>query len=109
MRSAALAIYVADGYFADGRAIPRGQRRDEAVQLAIERDLFEDLAAIGFEGGAEVVNVAAAELGHEPVRHAGGDAAHPEIIDANLAPAADDVVTGRDLFQKHRDVGGIVL
>ena len=79
------------------------------MQFAVERHLFENLAAIGFEGGAKVVNVDAAQLGHQPVRHAGGDAAHPEIIDAHLAPAADDVVAGGNLFQKQRDVGGIVL
>ena len=79
------------------------------MQLAIKRDLLEDLAAIRFEGRAEVVNVDAAQLGHQPICHAGGNAAHPEVIHAKLAPAADDVVTGRNLFQKQRDVGGIVL
>src|SRR5579863_735709 len=55
VRGAALAVYVADGHFANRRAVPRGQRRDEAMQLAVERHLLQDLAAIGFEGGAEVV------------------------------------------------------
>src|ERR1700693_1353384 len=76
MRSAAFPVYVADGHFSNRRSIPGRQRRDEAVQLAIERNLVEDLAAVGFEGRAEVVNVDAAQLGHDPVRHAGGDAAH---------------------------------
>src|ERR1700688_4064499 len=79
------------------------------MQFAIERYLLQDLAAISFEGGAEVVNIDAAQFGHEPVRNARGDATHPEIIDANLAPAADDIVTGRNLFQKHWNVGRIVL
>src|SRR5580658_2484159 len=109
MRSAALAVHIADGNFADGCAIPRGQRRDEAVKFAVERHLVEHLAAVGFERGTEVVNIYAAELGQQPVRHAGGDAAHPEIIDANLAPAADDVVTGGNLLEEYGNISGIVL
>src|ERR1700690_412497 len=78
MRNAALAVDVADRHFADRCAIPRSQRRDEAVQFAVERNLIENFAAISFEGGAEIVNLDAAQLGHQPVRNAGGNAPHPE-------------------------------
>ena len=37
-----------------------GQRRNEAVHLAIERNVLDDLAAIGLERRAEVVDVHAA-------------------------------------------------
>src|SRR5512146_1288963 len=46
MRGAALAVHIADGHFADGRAMPRCQGRNEAVQLAVERNLFQNVAAI---------------------------------------------------------------
>ena len=67
MGCAALAVHIADRYFDDRRAMPRGQRRDEAVQFAVERDLLQNLATIGLEGGAEVVDIDATELGHHPV------------------------------------------
>ena len=79
------------------------------MQLSVERNLLENFAAVGFERGAEVVNIDAAELGHQPVRDARRNAPHPEIVDADFAPAADDVIACGNLFQKDRDVGGIVL
>ena len=48
---------VADGHLGDASAIETGQRRDEAVQLAIKLDVFQHLGAIGFEGGAEIAQV----------------------------------------------------
>src|SRR5215472_9983390 len=89
--------------------MPGGQRGNEAMQFAIERDLLENVAAIGLERGAKIVNVDSAELGHQPVRAARGDAAQPEIVDALFAPAADDVVTLGDFFEKGGNIGGIML
>jgi len=89
--------------------VPRSQGRDKAVQLAVQRNLVQNFAPIGFEGGAKVVNIHAAQFGHQPVGNAGWKAAKPEVINAALAPSADDVVALRNLFQKHRNVGGVVL
>jgi len=58
---------VGDGYLADAGAVPGGEGRDEAVHLAVEGDVLDDLAAIGLEGGAEVVDIDVAEEGHDPV------------------------------------------
>src|ERR1700690_1071458 len=109
MRSAALAVHVLDGDFDDRRAVPRGQRRNEAVHLSVERNLGEDVATIGLESYSEVMDIDAAQLCHEPVGAARWDAAQPEIVDAILAPAADDVVALGNFFEKKRNVGGIVL
>src|SRR5215472_10904783 len=79
------------------------------MQFTVERDLLENIAPIGFERGAKIVNVDSAELGHEPVRAARGDAPQPEIVDALFAPAAYDVVTLGDFFEEDRNVAGIVL
>ena len=78
------------------------------MQLAIEGNLVEDLTAVGFEGRPEVVNVDAAQLGHGPVRHAGG-MRRIQKLSTRICAATDDVVTGGNLFQKQGDVCGIVL
>ena len=106
---AGLTIDVADGNFADGSPIPTCKSRDEAVHLAIERDVLDDLAAIGLEGGAKVVNIDAGELCHEPIGAARGDAAHDEVVNAFLAPSGDDVVALFELFDEGGDVVRVVL
>src|ERR1700737_50947 len=109
MRNAALAVCVLDGHLADGSSMPGGQRGDKAVQLSIQRNLVEDLPTVGLESGAEVVDVHTAQFGHEPVGAVRRDAAEPKIVDAALAPAADDVIALGNLFQKQGDVGRVVL
>src|ERR1700721_2812328 len=79
------------------------------MHLAIERDVLDDLSAVGFEGGAEVVDVHTAEYGHEPVGGTRGNAAQDEVVAALRAPATNDVVA---LFEFGKEVGdfvGIVL
>src|SRR4029077_19297448 len=88
---------------------PGGQCGNKAVQLAVEWNLFKNVAAIRFEGRPKIVDINPAELGHEPIRTTGRNAAQPEIIDALFAPAANDVVALRNFFQKERDVGRVVL
>ena len=58
---------IGDGNLADARSIPGGEGWNEAVHLAVERDVLDDFAAIGLEGGAEVVDVDVAEDRHDPV------------------------------------------
>ncbi len=79
------------------------------MHLAVERDVLDDFAAVGLEGGAEVVDVDAAESGHEPVGGAGGDAAENEVVAALRAPAADDVVAFFELGEEVGDLVGVVL
>ncbi len=67
VRLAPLAVHIPDRNLADAGAIPGGERRDEAMHLAIERDVVDHLTAIRLEGGAKVVNVDAGKLGHQPV------------------------------------------
>src|SRR5271169_642572 len=100
MRRAAFPVYVLDGNFDDRRAMPRGQCRNEAVKLPVERNLSQDFAAVSLKSRAKVVDVDPTQLGHEPVSAAGGNAPQPEIVHAILAPAADNVVALRNLLQK---------
>ena len=82
---------------------------NKAMQLAVERHFLHHLAPIGLEGGAEVVQLHAAQLGHQPVGDLGRNPPHDKVINALLAPAADDVVSLAQLLQEHGNVVGIVL
>ncbi len=109
MRLASLAVYVADGDFANGRSIGGGQGGNEAVQLTVERYFLHYLAAIRLEGRPEIVQFHPAQLGHKPVGDAGRNPPHDKVINALFAPAADDVVSLAQLLQEHGNVVGIVL
>src|ERR1700735_2620277 len=103
------AVQVADRNLADRRAKMTGECRNEAMHLAVERNILNHLAAIGFECGSEVVDGNTGETRHDPVGSGRGNAAQDEVIDANFAPAGDDVVTLIKLFNKGGNVIGIVL
>src|SRR6266566_6000241 len=109
VRIAPLAVHVANRDFYNRRPMPGSQRRNEAVQLTIQRNLLENVSPIRFKGRAKIVNVHSAQLGHQPVGAARRNTAQPEIIDPLLAPAADNVVTLGNFLQKNRYVGGVVL
>src|SRR2546430_10660613 len=47
VRNTALTVYILDRNFTDGRAMPRGQRGNKAMHLAIERHQVDELAAVG--------------------------------------------------------------
>ena len=109
MRVATLTVKVANRHLADRSAMPGRQSGNKAVELPVQGDLFEDLAPIGLERGAEVVDVDTAQLGHEPVGAARWNAPQPQVIDTLLAPAADDVVAFLDFLEEDRDVGRVML
>src|ERR1700727_1291216 len=106
---AELAGRIRYGDFADAGAVTRGEGGDEAVHLAVERDVLDDLAAVGLEGGAEVVDIDSAESGHEPVGAAGRNAAEEEVVSALGTPTADDVVALFELGEEVWDLVGRVL
>ncbi len=79
------------------------------MHLTVEGDVLDDFAAIGLEGGTKVVDVDAAEDGHEPVGCARGNAAEKEVVGALGSPAADDVVAFFEFCEEGGDLVGIVL
>jgi hypothetical protein len=79
------------------------------VHLAVERDVLDDFAAVGLEGGAEVVDIDSAESGHEPVGATRGNAAEEKIVSPLGAPATDDVVAFFELGEEVGDFVGRVL
>ena len=100
---AALAVHVLDRNLADRRAIPARQRRNEPVHLAIQRNVLDHFMPIRLERRAEVVNVHARKLRHQPVRAARRNPPHHEVVDALLAPARHHVVALFELFQEVRE------
>ncbi len=109
MALAAQPVHVLDRHLADRRAVPARQRRDEPVHLAVERNVVDHLAPIGLERRAEVVNIHAGQLGHQPVGNARRNPAHDEVVDALLAPAGDNVVALLELLQEIGNLRRIVL
>src|SRR5438132_4701210 len=109
MGSATFAVHIANRDFDDRGAVPRCQRRNETMQFTVERNLFQNVAAVGLEGRAKIVDIDTAQFSHQPVSTEGRDAAQPEIIDAALAPSTDDIVAFGDFFQEYRDIGRVVL
>src|SRR5581483_999174 len=106
---AVLALEVFDGDFGDLRAGGTGESGNEAMEFAVELDFLDDFAAIGLEGGAEVVQLDAGELGHHPVGDMAGKLPHQPVIAALVAPAADQVVAFFNFFQESRNFFGVVL
>jgi hypothetical protein len=100
---------VGDGHFADAGTEPGGERGDEPMHFAVQGDVLDDFAAIGLEGGAEVVNVNSTEDCHEPVGCMRGDAAEKEVVGALGSPAADDVVAFFEFCEEGGYLVGVVL
>ena len=106
---AAFAIEIGDRDFGDACAGGGCQRRDEAVEFAVELNFLNDFALIGFECRAEVVEIDAAQLGHHPIGDAAGELAHEPVIAAGVAPAADEVEAFFDFLEEAGNFFGIVL
>ncbi len=100
---------VFDGDFGDFGAGHVREGGDETVVVAVEGDVVEEVAAIGFEGGAEVVNIDAGDFADEEVGELGGDAAEEEAIDPFFSPAGDDVVAFVDFGDELGELVGVVL
>ncbi len=79
------------------------------MQFPVERDFLHHGATIRLESGAKIVQLHAAQLGHQPVGDLGRDAPHHEVVNALFAPSADDVVALAEFLQKQRNVMRIVL
>ena len=94
-----------DDELGDARTLPGGEDRDEPVHLAVEPDAFEDLAAVGLEGAAEVVERDAREPGDQAVGDPRGDLAGQPAVLAIAPPARDDVEAQVEPFEEAGDVG----
>ena len=92
----------------DPKAAGVRQDRDEPVQLAVDADLAQHLAAVELEPAIVIVEAAAAHAADHPVEDAAGIDLVPGIV-AGLLPAADHVVSLFELGQEARNLGRVVL
>src|ERR1035438_2887293 len=106
---APLTVHIPDGNFADRCAIPTGQRRDEPVHLPVERNVLDHFTAISLESRAKVVDVYAREPGHEPVRAVRWKPPQHQVVNPDLAPAGDNVVSLFELFNEAGDIIRVML
>src|SRR5664279_1293232 len=65
MRLTMLAAHIANGYLTDGRAVDRRQRGNKPMQFPVKWNFLQDVAAIGLERGAEIMDIDATQLGHQ--------------------------------------------
>src|SRR5580700_8471223 len=101
---------VLNGYFDDLGPVPGRKRWDKSVHFTVQRDVFNDFAAINLEGGAEIVDVHTGKFAHHPVSGSGWKAPKEEIVHAFFAPAADDIgMGGFKSCEQRRYVPRVVL
>src|SRR5580658_4047855 len=98
-----------NGNLGHARAVEAGKSGDEAVQLSVQIDVLEHLGAIRLKSSAEVAQLDAGSLGHEPVGNARGDSPGESVVRALPAPAAGNVVPLIDFAQQRGDVFGGML
>ena len=97
------------GELGDARPLPGGIDRDEAVHLAVEADLLDDLAPVGLEGAAVIVERHVEQRRDQPVGDYRGQPAAERVVPPRHPPAGDDIVALGELGEEPRDVGRIVL
>ena len=56
-----------DGNLDDSVSRAFDERRNETVKFTIEMNVFENLSTISLEGGAEILQIDAGRLRHQPV------------------------------------------
>src|SRR5262249_6498754 len=99
---------VANHDLADAEPARMRQHRDETVQLAVDADLVEHLAAVDPEAAAVVVPAAAGQRADHRVEDAAGIDLVPGVV-PDLLPAANHVVASIQLVEEAGDLGGVVL
>ncbi len=97
-----------DGDLRDARAGLVGERGEEAVHLAVQPRLADDLRAVRLQRAAVVVQPHARDAPDQPVRDARRQSPRETVLPL-LAPAGDDVVALVDLLEQGGDVGRVVL
>ena len=89
-------------------AAPRGERRDEAVELPVQADLLHHLPPVDLEARVEVVEPDAGQAARDPVEEPGRPGLGPRVL-AVLLPARHEVEPVLEAGEELRDLGGIVL
>src|SRR5262249_1394295 len=108
LRSAKLARPVIDLDFADAIAARRRQDRDEAVQLAVEPDLVENLLAVALHAAVVVVQANAGDHADQAVEDTAGPNLVPGIV-TDAFPATDNIQATVQCREESLDFFRIVL
>ena len=98
-----------DDDFGDTHALIAGDRRQEAVHLAVQTHALHDLRAKDLQRAAVVVQVHARNGGDQTVGDHRRQPARDELVLSVLPPAARDVVAALDHLDHRRNVARIVL
>src|SRR5215210_3968311 len=96
-------------HFRNAGALPHRVDRDEAMHLAIQPHILDDLAAISLQCAAVVVQWHAEKPGDEPVGNNRWQLARQCSILARLAPTGNDIVSLLQFGYQLRDIGRIIL
>src|SRR2546421_5315683 len=83
--------------------------RKKAVHLTIETDVFKDLALIGFQSAAIVVEMNSCHFGNEVIGYPGRKLTADFGVLAILAPATDNIIAFAYFVQQTRNINGIIL
>ena len=100
---------VRDRNLANARAFPSGIDRDESVHFAIEADILDDIATIGFQRAPEVMKMNTEKPRDQKICRDRRQTPREHAIIALLAPAGYDIIAFGHLGQEVGDVGRIVL
>ena len=103
------ALANADGHLCDPGTVHRGQYRDEAMQIAVQPEMVQQVRAVCLERAAKVAQLDARQLADQPVRDARRQPPRQQAVVAVLAPAVDQVVAFLDLGQQRGNVLGSML
>jgi len=96
--------------FRDISTHPGAEGWNESVHFSIEADILQDIAAVGLQGAAIVMELNARNVGNQTIREHGREAAIDKGILPVFAPAAHDSIVVRfHFFQQAGDINRIVL
>ena len=98
-----------DGNLGDAGSVPEGVYGNEAVHLPVERDALKHLPAVGLQGTAVVVQMDAARVRDEAVRHAAQEVAPDRVVLPVLSPTRDQVVSLAELGDHLADIRRVIL
>src|SRR5271157_3716705 len=88
-----------DGQLGDAIAPGVGHHGDEAVQLSVQRQLFDDLGAKALEAAIVVAQLETRQAADQPIEHAAGPHFVPGVLPHSL-PTIDDVKPFRQLGEE---------
>src|SRR5262249_31122685 len=99
---------VVHGHLGYQEAAPRGEDRDEAVELPVESDLLHGLPPVDLEAGVEIVEPHAGEPAGYPVEESGWPSLGARVL-AILLPTRHEVESVLEAGEQLGDFGRIVL